>query len=62
MTKDEWERKAITLKSRITRTKNKLKSSNESLSIKLALKEKVKEAEEELWNHKLNYFELTNES
>ena len=62
MTKDEWERKAITLKSRITRAKNKLKSSNESLSIKLALKEKVKEAEEELWNHKLNYFELTNES
>jgi hypothetical protein len=45
------------LKIAITKAKNKLKDCNGTLAEKIELKSKVKQAEKELHDFKLNYFD-----
>lgn len=57
MTLQEWEKKAAYLKGRVTYFKNKAKG-NVTLTLKINLLSHAKEYEEELNQHKLNYYEL----
>lgn len=60
MNADGWKKEATRLKSAITRNNNYCKSAI-SLSKKLEFKAIVKDLEEKLYYHKLNYFDLVSE-
>ena len=58
MTEALWKCREITLKSRITRLRNKSKKSS-LLENKIQLQRQAKLAQQELHQHRLNYFKLT---
>ena len=61
MTKAEWAKERTRLLSAATRARTKLRNSNVTLAEKLVLKAAVATADEEVRQHKLNYFDLVSE-
>lgn len=57
MTEQMWKRHEINLKGKITRLTNRMKSAD-TLSEKLDLNRHVKQARNDLLQHKLKFFEL----